>query len=291
MKCAYLFSGQPIFYPDNLHYNVNYQIDERDKICSHLWWDNSYFDKIYKFWFTDKYREKNLDQKFIEYYGVTDCIVEEHKNFDLTFFKKFNFDVWKGETIEHYKVVTPVVFYSLLSQSYSNYQAFLQTKKYKDIDVVIRSRPDIILVNPLKTILSQIPLEENTIYFQNSMGGGHLYAGEFPNRPCDWFFLGTPKSMEKYCYAWYNSVVDVQKNGLIHHYEYIHTICRKNNLNIRLVDFGAFIYKQATNWYETYKIDPKFYINNFDYDQFKPLEINMWPYWVDNIDFKHFKYL
>jgi hypothetical protein len=291
MKCAYLFSGQPIFYPENLHYNVNYQIDQKDKVCSHLWWDNSYFDKIYKFWFTDKYYEKNLDEKFIKHYSVTDCIVEAHKNFDLTFFKKFNFEVWKGQSIEHYKVITPVVLYSLLSQSYSNYQAFLQTKKYNDIDVVIKSRPDIILVHPLKDILSQISLEEDTIYFQSSMSGGHLYAGEQPNNPCDWFFLGKPESMEKYCHAWHNLIFEEQKNGLLHHCEYINNICKSSNLNIKLVDFGALIYKQATNWYETYKIDPKFYINNFDYDQFKPIEINMWPCWIDKIDFKHFQYL
>jgi hypothetical protein len=291
MKCAYLFSGQPIFYNDVLNYNSNYQISSTDKVCAHLWWNNDYFNKVYKFWFTDRYHEKDLDQKFIERYGVTDFLIERHKNFDLTFSKKFNFEVWKDETIEHYKVVTPIVLYSLLSQSYSNYQAFLQTQKYNDIDVIIRSRPDIILVNPLKNILSQIPLEEDTIYFQNSMSGGHLYAGEFPNRPCDWFFLGTTKSMEKYCNAWYNSIMGEQKNGLIHHYEYIHNICQKQKLNIRLVDFGAIIYKQATNWYEKYKINPKFYINNFDYDQFKPIEINMWPYWIDKIDFKHFQYL
>jgi hypothetical protein len=288
MKCAYLFSGQPIFYNDVLNYNSNYQISSTDKVCAHLWWNNDYFNKVYKFWFTDRYHEKDLDQKFIERYGVTDFLIERHKNFDLTFSKKFNFEVWKDETIEHYKVVTPIVLYSLLSQSYSNYQAFLQTQKYNDIDVIIRSRPDIILVNPLKNILSQIPLEEDTIYFQNSMSGGHLYAGEFPNRPCDWFFLGTTKSMEKYCNAWYNSIMGEQKNGLIHHYEYIHNICQKQKLNIRLVDFGAIIYKQATNWYEKYKINPKFYINNFDYENSTPLETSLWPYWVENINFKHF---
>lgn len=291
MKCAYLFSGQPIFYNDVLNYNSNYQISSTDKVCAHLWWNNDYFNKVCKFWFTGRYLEKDLDQKFIERYGVTDCLVEKHKDFDLTFFKKFNFEVWKGQSIEHYKVVTPVALYSLLSQSYSNYQAFLQTKKYNDIDVVIRSRPDIILVNPLKNILSQIPLEEDTIYFQNSMSGGHLYAGEDPNRPCDWFFLGTTKSIEKYCNAWYNSIMDEQKNGVIHHREYIHNICKKQKLNIGLVDFGAIIYKQATNWYEKYKIDPKFYINNFDYESCKPLEIDMWPHWVDNVNFKHFKNL
>lgn len=291
MKCAYLFSGQPIFYEDVLSYNSNYQITKDDRVCSHLWWDNEYFGKVYKMWFTDRYRQRDLDQKFIKQYGVTDSIIEKHKPFDLTFFNKFNFDVWKGETIEHYKVVTPIVLYSLLCQSYSNYQAFLQTQKYTDINIVVRSRPDIILLKPLKHILSQIQIQENTIYFQSSMNGGHLYAGEFPNRPCDWFFLGTPKSMEKYCRIWYESVQEEQENGIIHHYEYIHNICKKNDLNIGLVDFGAIIYKQATNWYEEYKIDSKFYVNNFDYEKSTPLEVDLWPYWVENINFQHFSNL
>lgn len=291
MKCAYLFSGQPIFYQDVLQYTANYQINCDDKVCSHLWWDNSYFDKVHKLWFSGKYQEKDLDQKFVEKYGVTDFLIEKHKNFDLTFFEQFNFEVWKDQTIKHYKVITPVALYSLLSQTYSNYQAFLQTQKYTDIDVVIRSRPDIVLVNPLKNILSQITLEEDTIYFQSSMSGGHLYAGEQPNNPCDWFFLGTPSSMEKYCHSWYNLIYKEQKKGLLQHCNYIDNICRIKNLNIKLIDFGAIIYKQATNWYENYKVDPKFYTDNFNYDKFEPLKIDMWPHWVSNVNFKHFKYL
>jgi hypothetical protein len=58
-----------------------------------------------------------------------------------------------------------------------------------------------------------------------------------------------------------------------------------------IVDFGAFIYKQATDWYDKYKIDSKFYINHFDCESCKPLEISMWPHWVDNVNFKHFKNL
>ena len=120
------------------------------------------------------------------------------------------------------------------------------------------------------------------------MGGGHLYAGEFPNVPCDWFFLGTLNSMEKYCKAWYNDIKDEQRNGVIHHRDYINIICQRNKLNIKLDDFGAIIYKQATDWYDKYKINPKFYTTNFDYEKSTPLEKNIWPYWVENIDFKHF---
>jgi hypothetical protein len=289
MKCAYLFSGQPIFYNDVLNYNSNYQISSTDKVCAHLWWNNDYFNKIFKLWFTGRYLEKDLDQKFIERYGVTDCLVEKHKDFDITFFKKFNFDVWKDESIEHYKVITPIVLYGLLSQTYSNYQAFLQTKKYNDIDVVIKSRPDIILTKPIKDILSQVTLESDTIYFQSSMGGGHLYAGEFPNNPCDWFFLGKLESMEKFLSGWYEFIPSVYENGVIHVKDYCIEVCSRKNLNIKIVDFGAFIYKQATDWYYKYKIDPKFYINNFDYESCKPLEISMWPNWVDHVNFKHFK--
>ena len=77
-------------------------------------------------------------------------------------------------------------------------ERLLKIKKH-DVDVVIKTRPDIILTKPLKTILSQIPLEDNTLYFQSSMGGGHLYAGEFPNNPCDWFFLEKRKMKREWC--------------------------------------------------------------------------------------------
>jgi hypothetical protein len=289
MRCAYLFSGQPIFYTEVLNSYDNYQIALDDKVCSHIWWDDVYHNKIYKLWFNARYSEKNLDEKFIESCKVTDYIVEKQKIFDISFFKKYNFDIWKGETIEHYKVITPIALFGLLSQTYSNYQAFLQTKKYDNIDVVIKSRPDIILTKPLKNILEQINFEEDTIYFQSSMNGGHLYAGEFPNVPCDWFFLGTPNSMEKFSSGWYNLLSSVYENGMIHVKDYCMTVCSRNKLNIVLVDFGAVIYKQATDWYQKYKIDPKFYINNFDYESSKPLQIDMWPYWVEYVDFSHFK--
>ena len=219
---------------------------------------------------------------------LTDYIVEPHKEFDITFFKKFNFDVWKDESIEHYKVITPIVLYGLLSQTYSNYQSLLKIKEH-DVDVVIKTRPDIILTKPLKTILSQIPLEDNTLYFQSSMGGGHLYAGEFPNNPCDWFFLGKTESMEKFLSGWYNFIPTSYQNGVIHVRDHCIDVCSKQNLNINLVDFGAIIYKQATDWYEKYKIDSKFYITHFDYESCKPLEINMWPNWVEHVNFEHFK--
>ena len=288
MNCAYLFSGQPIFYQTTLDYFSNYQVEQNDKVCSHLWWDKSYNGKMYKLWFTDTFNGENLDKEFIEKYNVTDFIVEPHKDFDITFFKKFNFDVWKDESIEHYKIITPIVLYGLLSQTYSNYQSFLKVKEH-DIDVVIKTRPDIILTKPLKTILSQIQLEDNTLYFQSSMGGGHLYAGEFPNNPCDWFFLGKTESMEKFLSGWYNFIPNSYENGVIHVRDHCIDVCVKQNLNIKLVDFGAIIYKQATDWYEKYKIDSKFYITHFDYESCKPLEINMWPNWVEHVNFEHFK--
>jgi len=76
---------------------------------------------------------------------------------------------------------------------------------------------------------------------------------------------------------------------VIHVRDYCIEVCSRKNLNVGLGDFGAIIYKQATDWYEKYKIDSKFYINNFDYESCKPLEIDMWPHWVDNVNFKHFK--
>lgn len=289
MNYAYLFSGQPIFYQTTLDYLSNYQIEEGDRVCSHLWWEKCYTGKMYKLWFTDTFNGENLDKEFIEKYGVTDYVIESHKDFDITFFKKFDFDVWKDESLEHYKIITPIILYGMLSQTYSNYQAFLQTKKYNDIDVVIKSRPDVILTKPIKDILSQITFESNTIYFQSSMNGGHLYAGEFPNNPCDWFFLGNTESMEKFLLGWYNFIPSSYSEGVIHVRDHCIDVCSKQNLNIKLVDFGAIIYKQATDWYEKYKIDSKFYINNFDYESCKPLQINMWPHWVEHVNFKHFK--
>ena len=72
--------------------------------------------------------------------------------------------------------------------------------------------------------------------------------------------------MEKFLSGWYEFIPSAYENGVIHVRDYCIEVCSRKNLNVGLGDFGAIIYKQATDWYEKYKIDSKFYINNFDYE-------------------------
>ncbi len=290
MNIALLLSGQPIFYKEcfeSLNYFLNKNL--KDIFSAHIWWEENLINKPYKLHFKDKIQHPDMDKLFIEKYKIDDKFIEPHKSFDLTFLKKFNYNTWKNQDLTYYRIMTPIVLYGLLSQTYSVYQSFLNIKKYKDIDVVIKSRPDIVYTKNLRPILESLEFSDNKIFFQSSMDGGHIYAGEFPNKPCDWFFVGAPKAVELFCKDWHELIISEYKNGIIHTNEFVQIVCKKNNLQIELIDFGALIYKQISNFYSDYLIDPSFYINDFDLKDFKPKSPEFWPYWIKNIDFNYYK--
>lgn len=290
MNYALLLAGQPIFYKE-CYESLNYFVkkDPKDVFSAHIWWNHGLLNKPYKLHFKDTIKDENMDKIFIENYKLDEVEVEAHKPFDLTFVKKFNYETWGNQTLEYYRTMTPILLYSVLSQTYSVYRSFLNIKKYQNIDLVIKSRPDIVYTKPINPILEKIKFSDNKIYFQNSMQGGHIYAGEFPNRPCDWFFVGTQKAVGLFCKDWHELIKTEYKNGIIHTNEFVKIVCKKNNLDIELVDFGALIYKQVSNFYSDYLIEPSFYLNDFDFINYKPKSPELWPYWIENIDFNYYK--
>jgi hypothetical protein len=158
-----------------------------------------------------------------------------------------------------------------------------------DNDLLIRSRPDLILTKNISQVIQSLELNDNTIFFQSSVNGGHLYAGEFPNKPCDWFFLGRPNVMGTFLKGWHEEIKEMYQEGIIHTNELVRHVCSKNNIEMQIVDFGAHIYKQATNYYDLYHNKIEKYLEDFDLVNMKPRTKEIWPYWTEEVDFEHFR--
>jgi len=288
MKIGYLISGHPKTYRECIEtFNSNLKGINTD-VYSHIWWDDSHKGKCYKMHFRETLGEDDLANALINSFSINRFSIENGRSFDITFFKKFTKNAWGENTEDFYRVMTPIVLHGLLSQTYSVYQSYLLSMK-NNYDVIIKSRPDLILTRNLSNILGSLPMSDNRIFFQSSVNGGHLYAGEFPNKPCDWFFLGGQKAMGIFIKSWHDEISQKCINGIIHTNELVKHVCDKNGLEINLVDFGAHIYKQATNYYDLYHNKAEIYINDFDFEKCKPQTESIWPYWIDSVNFKHFK--
>lgn len=288
MRIAYLISGHPKTYEECVSTFLRNVPLEKTEVYSHFWWDESYKKKCWKMHFKEKIGEDDSPEKIVEKFGIKKCYVEKSKMFDLTFFKRFNRNTWGENSEEFYKVMTPVFLYGILSQTFSIWQSFLLSQE-SQYDIVIKSRPDIILSKELYPEIEKLRFSENDIFFQSSMNGGHLYAGEFPNKPCDWFFMGSAVAMKKFLEGWHNSISQNFTEGIMHTNELVKYVCDICGLSLNLVDFGAHIYKQATNYYEIHHNKIEVYLEDFDFLKSIPNTPSIWPYWVDKVNFDHFK--
>jgi hypothetical protein len=121
------------------------------------------------------------------------------------------------------------------------------------------------------------------------MTGGHLFAGEPPNQPCDWFYLGDDQTMKLFTSKLKESFVQKFKKGAIHLRNFVKTVAEENFIDLELLDFGAVIYKQTPLFNSKFKNKIDVYIKDFEDYKIKTPEL--WPYWVKNIDFNHFSNL
>ena len=286
-----ILSGQPIYYNESSSSLFNLGKSEVDEHLAHIWWDEKYSGKCNKLHFSQRFGDTGVIENFNEAMQIDLLKKEEHLTFDLTFVKKLNLDTFSGMSIEYNRLMSPIILYGVMSQTYSVKQACRMVKKSGD-GIIIKSRPDVILTKEIKPIVDSLDLSPNKIYFQSSMDGGHLYAGEFPGRPCDWFYLGHKSALSDFCDGWFDLIPEFYSDGIIHTNELVKKVCIEKNLSYELVDFGALIYKQTNNFYKEYLVNSDFYIDDFDWENLEPKNPNLWPYWIDYIgkdNFLHFK--
>lgn len=284
MKCSLLITGHTQLYQDCFK-TTYFETENLEKeVITKLWFPNKR-NPLYKMHFSE-YLNSN-PETINSLYGADKSLITKEPKFNLDFVKGFNYQTWGEQSIEYYRMMTPIFLYGFMCQT----KAVLDAVNLAENEVVIKSRTDIVLTKNLKPIIDKLDFDpsKRNIYFQSSLSGGHLYAGEFPNKPCDWFFVADKSTAKEFIYYWNYSISDFFQNGVIHTNDYIKEICKKHRFNLNLVDFGALIYKQTQpDYYKTYHNKIDFYLNLFDFENMKPDE-DLFPYWVSNIDFTHFK--
>jgi hypothetical protein len=110
--------------------------------------------------FREKLEDYNLSSYLIKNFDIKKYLIEDGKHFDITFFRRFTKDTWGDQSDEFYKIMTPIILYGLLSQTYSINQAYSLSLEY-EYDVIIKSRPDLIFTKDIRGIISNLDLSGN----------------------------------------------------------------------------------------------------------------------------------
>lgn len=288
MKIAVSLSGQPYTHPECIStFNSNlYSSDTL--VYSHFWWDNSYLNKCYKMHYNMKIQDENIIEKIIKDFNIFYCKTEPHIKKDLSYVESINVNTWKGMSLEYHKMMVPILLYGVSSQieSINNSIKLIDKTNY---DIIIRARPDLIYMKDIKSIIKDLNFSYNTIFIQSSSTGGHLYAGEPANQPCDWFYMGNPDTMALFTESLKNFFKDKFKYGVIHLRDFIKSVANDNGITLQLIDFGVVLYKQTPLFDEQFKNKIDVYNSDFNIDTCSVTTPEQWPYWIDNVDFKHFK--
>jgi len=287
MKIAFCLSGQPRTSKEIFQNHKQLLLKGIDTFA-HLWWHNSHMGKVIRYHASERYPNYDLSAEMIEAYKPLKFFIEDYIDFDQGFWVSHNYETWgKDLPQKFYDIFTPFAIYSLLCQSYSAMCSSKMCHEYNEHDISARVRADALFIrDDLLKILNSINVKDNEIYFQSSMSGGHLYSGEHPNNPCDWFYCGTPKSVSHFSETWYNSIKEIYKKGVIHNSESLRIVAKNANLNIKLHDFGCVVKRQIQNK------DPHFvpyqkYLEDFDEKNMKiDKNIEEWPFWVKHVKFR-----
>lgn len=290
MKIAISLSGQPYTHFECIEtFNLNLYSSFSD-VYSHFWWDKSYLNKCYKMHYNMKIEDPDTVKKLVDSFKIFEYKTEAHNEIDLTYVQELNLNTWKGTTLEYNKMMVPILLYGVSSQITSINKSIDLIDKTK-YDVIVRTRPDVIYTRDIKSIIKNLNFSKNTIFIQSSNSGGHLYAGEPSNEPCDWFYMGHPETMDIFVKALKESFKHKFKNGVIHLRDFTKSVANDCNIKLELVDFGAIIYKQTPLFDNKYKNNIEIYLNDFDIENMCPKTYDIWPYWIQNVNFKHFKNL
>jgi hypothetical protein len=284
MKIAICLSGQPRLTNEAYANHLQTSLVDGNMVYIHGWWDESHRGKVFMFHSTETFGNLDMAGAFVESYKPKAFTFEDYESFDLKFCKSHNYDTWQDVPQKHYDIFTPSLLYGQLSQT-SSIMKSVKLAFEDGADVIVRSRPDVVIGGRLKQMIESIPLQEDTVYFQSSMEGGHIYCGEFANNPCDWFYCGTASSMKKYTESSHKIIYDECKSGVRHVREMALIAAQRAGLNIVLCNFGAIVMRQLSKNEHHRKIEN--YYNEFDSSELVITHNHdMWPLFHDKIDFK-----
>jgi len=292
MKIAFCLSGQPRTSKE-IFQNHNQFLTHGIDTFMHLWWHNSHMNKVFRYHASERFPSYDLSAEMIDLYKPLKYLIEDYISFDQDFCISHNYETWgKDLPQKFYDIFTPLMVYAFLSQTYSVMKSTRLCYDYGKHDISVRMRSDIYFIEDVFKILTKLDPKDNEIYFQSSMGGGHIYSGEHPLNPCDWFFCGTPKAVSHMTDVWHKSISSIFRNGLLHNREIIPIIAQKACLDLKLMNFGAVVNRQLHKSETTGNGDPYFvpyqkYLEDFDSDTHSIVKnIEDWPCFVKHVNFR-----
>lgn len=261
MKIALCFSGQPRDLRKCYPFIKKALLDNNNiDVYAHLWWDNSYQNKIVRFHTTNRFENEDCGQVFKDLYQPKSCMIEPQKEFDLTGWNLDNNFI----DADMRKLFTAKVLFCSLSMWYSVAQAFkLAVESNIDYDLYIRARTDLIFMYPLD--FSQF--DPNILYISDS-----YYGQQTPGDYTDWFAIGGKKRMSDFVEL-SNEYEKYNKNGLIHMKDFVKQSLHNRGVSNQLAEMGCRLYRDygPEKDYRSYRTD-------LDASKFE-----QWPYFANNI--------
>lgn len=254
MKIALLFSGQPRYirecYP-SIKENLldKYNCD----IYSHLWWDDAYIGKKFKFHASDQYTE-NMKDVFLDLYQPKEFVFEAQKHFDSAIYPTDTGEMAQDlGNIPTRKLWCREVIFKQKSMWYSALQAYnLYYKHRYDYDMVIRLRTDLLLTKEIDG---------------DKIKPDFLYIDEFENQQqlCDWFAISkSPEKIGQY-HQVYNNIHPWSLNGILRSTTILRRTLEIHHTPLKIKDLGVRIFRG-------YKEPRKM-------DEYSETNTELHPYW------------
>jgi len=293
MMIGLCISGQPRQCDSIMENHKNFIRVGKPHSFMHLWWDKSHEGRVIRYHSSEKFPRKDMSKISLDLYNPEKYIIEDYKNFDVSFINSFNYQTWgKDLPRKYYQIFTPWVTYNQKCQSYSVMESSRMCMENRGCKISVRMRTDTIFIdNKALTIFDNFHPEEGKIYFQSSMEGGHKYSGEHPFNPCDWFYCGSPEEVYKFSKTWFESIDTLYSEGVIHSNYAMRRVAELSGLDLVLLDFGVVVHRQLEEGLRNFVHWQK-YLDDFDSDTMSIINnIEEWPIAVRNVDFLKVKNL
>lgn len=244
MKIALCLSGQPRYIKECYQYIEKYILEPfNPDIYAHMWWDDSYIGKIFKFHALDQY-EENMKDVFNSYFPNANVCFEKQVDFNIN-----NFDLDNGEMSLELGANKHMWSKEVIFKQYSMWYSVLKSYELinKDYDIYIRARTDLIYNQHLEL--------DNSI----------LRIDDYENKSqlCDWFATGNKNDFAKYCNT-FNLIDEISNNKVIKSTTLLRESLNKQFCNFSISNFRVDIFRGY--------IKP-FHMDNYTNESFTK------PYW------------
>jgi DNA-binding Lrp family transcriptional regulator len=224
MKVAVCFSGQLRYVKEYSQYILPHLIQQYEKVdvYAHLWYSEEMLGKPFHHEFLDEYKES--PDEFIQIYSPKNYVFEKqyiHAQPISTGCNERDLQSMKPED----RIQS---IYRIFSQWYSVKKCYELIENPEEYDFIIRLRTDAFIQKPI--LLKEF--DKSILYVQSGRGAG------YDRRFCDWFALGGPDVMKKYCLETYNDVFTYYQNGIIHMHHFMELSLSKYKNHCLEYDFS-----------------------------------------------------